>query len=65
MEELEYVTEEFIRSSYLAKWSERLRFYYLSNMTTQEVAIFKIFDSAYHVTRANDARGTCTCKSEC
>ncbi|RYP75942.1 hypothetical protein DL770_007322 [Monosporascus sp. CRB-9-2] len=44
--ELEFVTEELTRLSYLAKWNEKYRFYYLSHMTNQEVCIFKIFDSA-------------------
>ncbi|RYP54801.1 hypothetical protein DL768_000529 [Monosporascus sp. mg162] len=44
--ELEFVTEELTRLSYLAKWNEKYRFYYLSQMTNQEVCIFKIFDSA-------------------
>lgn len=48
MDELEYVTDEFVRRSYLAKWREQFRFYYLSEMTTDEVAIFKIFDSGFH-----------------
>ncbi|KAJ5855515.1 uncharacterized protein N7529_009459 [Penicillium soppii] len=48
LDEMEYITEEFVRSSYLAKFNERHRFYYMSKMTNQDVCIFKIFDSAYH-----------------
>lgn len=48
LDEMEYITDEFVRSSYLTKFNERHRFYYLSKMTSQEVCIFKIFDSAYH-----------------
>ena len=63
LDELEYVTDEFVRSSYLAKWSDKFRFYYLSKMTTQEVVIFKIFDSAYHAP-PDGARETATRKSD-
>ena len=48
LDELEYITEEYVRSSYLAKWSDRFRFYYQSKMSREDVCIFKIFDSAYH-----------------
>lgn len=61
MDELEYVTEEFVRRSYLAKWSEHFRFYYLSKMTSQEVAIFKIFDSGFHAPPDN-MEGAFTCE---
>lgn len=44
--ELEFVTEESPRLSYLAKWNDKYRFYYLSRMTNEEACIFKIFDSA-------------------
>lgn len=53
LEEMEYVTEECIRSSYLVKWNKDHRFYYLSRMNRREVCIFKIFDSAYHVAGRN------------
>lgn len=46
LEELELLTEGNVRRSYLAKWSDKFRFYYLSQMTNNEVCIFKIFDSA-------------------
>lgn len=46
LEELELLTEGKVRLSYLAKWSDKFRFYYLSQMTDREVCIFKIFDSA-------------------
>ncbi|KPM36797.1 hypothetical protein AK830_g9769 [Neonectria ditissima] len=46
LEELELLTEGKVRLSYLAKWSDKYRFYYLSQMTNKEVCIFKIFDSA-------------------
>ncbi|KAI0174983.1 hypothetical protein BJ166DRAFT_513332 [Pestalotiopsis sp. NC0098] len=59
MEELEYVTEEFVRSSYLGKWSDKLQFWYLSRMTSDEVAVFKIFDSAYHAPQG-DSPGAST-----
>ncbi|CAI4214348.1 unnamed protein product [Parascedosporium putredinis] len=45
--ELEFVTPELVRLSYLAKWNENYKFYYLSHMTNKEVCIFKIFDSAH------------------
>ncbi|PWY89860.1 hypothetical protein BO70DRAFT_426293 [Aspergillus heteromorphus CBS 117.55] len=47
LDEMEHITEEFVRTSYLAKYNPQHRFYYLSRMTNQEVCIFKIFDSAY------------------
>lgn len=43
--ELSYVTKELVRLSYMVKWNEKHQFYYMSNMTDQEVCIFKIFDS--------------------
>ncbi|KAF8544824.1 hypothetical protein BDD12DRAFT_800806 [Trichophaea hybrida] len=33
------------RRNFLAKYNENFRFYYLSNMTKDEVCVFKVFDS--------------------
>ncbi|QPG96274.1 hypothetical protein C2857_003717 [Epichloe festucae Fl1] len=58
LDELEYVSEEFVRRSYLARWSDSYRFHYLSNMTSDEVVVFKIFDSAFHVPQGSKTPGS-------
>lgn len=57
--ELEFVTEELVKLSYLARWNEKYRFYYLSEMTNRDACIFKIFDSASFENR-DDASATRT-----
>ncbi|KAM6486197.1 hypothetical protein HDV62DRAFT_387601 [Trichoderma sp. SZMC 28011] len=55
--ELEFVTDELVKLSYLARWNENYRFYYLSEMTNRDACIFKIFDSASFENR-KDASAT-------
>lgn len=39
------VLPEYTRHNFYLKFSDKLRFYYLSNMTDQEVCAFVVFDS--------------------
>ena len=43
--ELEVISTNHVRRSFLAKYSEKFRFYYLSRMKREEVCVFKVFDS--------------------
>ncbi|KAF3074042.1 hypothetical protein CFAM422_003773 [Trichoderma lentiforme] len=58
--ELEFVTDELVKLSYLARWNKKYRFYYLSEMTNRDACIFKIFDSASFENRS-DASATLGC----
>jgi hypothetical protein len=44
--EVEFIDDGFIRRNFMAKYSENYRFYYLHQMTKEEVVVFKVFDSA-------------------
>lgn len=44
--EVEFINADYVRRSYLVKYSEKFRFYYLNRMTKDEVVVFKVFDSA-------------------
>lgn len=44
--EVEFINADYVRRSYLVKYSEQFRFYFLNRMTRDEVCVFKVFDSA-------------------
>jgi hypothetical protein len=44
--EVEFINSDYVRRSFMVKYSEKCRFYYLSRMKKNEVCVFKVFDSA-------------------
>ncbi|KIX09849.1 uncharacterized protein Z518_00930 [Rhinocladiella mackenziei CBS 650.93] len=44
--EVDFVLEDYNRRTYMAKYTDRFKFYYMSRMTKDEVIMFKVFDSA-------------------
>ena len=44
--EVEFIDSDSVRRSYIVRHNDKLRFYYLSRMTKEEMCVFKNFDSA-------------------
>lgn len=46
MIEIDSVSEDYTRRSFMVKYNDSFRFYYLNQMTKEEACIFRVFDSA-------------------